>query len=205
MDAELIGRISGGLVILPAIPYAVRVWQRKTKPNITSWSLWTVVGFALLVTYWSSGARESIWPAVFGFTNPFIITVLAIWRHKEKKLPALTRLEKACCAFGLSSLCAWIFVHDDPSLAQYALYLAMAADACAAIPTFLHLLKHPDEDRPLPWLMFAFGYLLAAFAVTQPTFSNYALPTYMFIGSVVISIPLVVYRRRERHGWREWI
>src|SRR3954451_2598804 len=49
--------ISGGLVICSVIPYALRTYQGKIKPNVTSWGLWTLIGATLLLTYKSSGRR----------------------------------------------------------------------------------------------------------------------------------------------------
>ncbi len=88
MSAEMIGLISGLLVIISAIPYSIRTYQGKIHPNLTSWSLWMLIGLALLLTYKSSGAEANVWPAVFGFISPFFITILnlatARWMDKTK-------------------------------------------------------------------------------------------------------------------------
>ena len=75
MSAQTIGLLSGSLVIISIIPYAIRVHQGKIRPVLTSWSLWSLIGLALLLTYRSAGAEDNIWPAVFGFTNPTLITI----------------------------------------------------------------------------------------------------------------------------------
>ncbi len=82
MDTKLIGEISGGLVIISIIPYALRVYQKKIKTIPTTWFLWSVIGLALLLTYKSSGANESMWPAVFGFTNPLFYFYLNLQKSK---------------------------------------------------------------------------------------------------------------------------
>jgi len=202
LNAETIGQVSGLIVMVSVIPYAIRVFQRKIQPNLVSWSIWSLIGLALLLTYHSSGATSNIWPAVFGFFNPVFITVLALWRGTRRKPE---RWELVCGAIGVASLAWWGFVYDDASQAQFALYFAIVADACAAIPTIGFVWKNPHKDRPFTWGMFGVGYGLGIFAITDHTFANYALPVYMFLGASAIAGILVAYRVRNRLPAKEWI
>lgn len=203
MNTETIGLISGLLVIVSIIPYAIRTWQGKIHPNLTSWSLWALIGLALLLTYKSSGAGSNVWPAVFGFTNPFLITLLVLKKHG--RWTKMNRVEIVCLILGLISLGIWVVVHDRQELAQYALYLAIAADICAAIPTIVFVWTQPDGDRPFAWCFFAVGYGLVIFAITEHTFANYVLPLYMFFGSLSVALPLALYRWKKRLPLSEWI
>lgn len=204
MSAGTIGLISGILVAASAIPYSARVYQKKIHPNISSWSLWTVLGFALLLTYRSSGAEANVWPAIFGFVNPLVITTLIILR-KNGEWTRPSWVEIACIIFGLLSLGLWIVVRESRELAQYALYVAIVADSCAAIPTTILVWKQPDCDRPFAWASFAIAYGLAIFAITEHTVANYALPIYMFFGAGMIALPLALFRWRKRTPLSEWI
>ena len=200
---ETIGLISGILVVVSAIPYALRTWQGKICPNITSWGLWSVIGLALLLTYRSSGAESNIWPAVFGFINPVLITILAIVKRGEKT--RFNGLEWTCIVICFVSLGMWVLMHDNKLMVQYALYVAIIADSCAAIPTIIFVLKHPEQDRPFPWGMFAVAYILTLFAVPEHTVSNYILPIYMFLGSGIITLQLVRFRLKNRIPISQWI
>ena len=105
---------------------------------------------------------------------------------------------------GLSSLFLWVLVLDNEKLAQYALYIALIADATAAIPTIRFLNKNPEHDRPLMWVVYALGYGVSIFAIQNHTFSNYALPVYMTVGAVFIAYPLIRYRIRKGIEFKEW-
>jgi hypothetical protein len=199
---ETFGLISGLVVIISVIPYAIGTYRRTIKPNLASWSVWSVICLALLLTYRSSGAKANIWPAVFGFTNPTLIAILAIWRG-ERKWP--NALEIVCVIIGLISIGMWCLVYDNQKWSSYALYLGIIADAVAAIPTIAFVWKSPGEDRPAAWLIFAVGYCLAIPAISEHTFANYILPVYMTVGPIVIAIPLVTYRVRLRIPLKEWI
>lgn len=202
MDKELIGQISGLIVLLSAIPYAIRAWQQIVTPNIMTWGLWSFIGFSLLLTYTGSGAEANAWPAVFGFINPTIITFIAIYRRGE--IVRFTKVEVLCAVISITSLISWWWLRSNPDLVQYALYTAIAADICAAIPTLIFVFKYPEQERPFAWALFAIGYGLAIFAINEHTISNYALPLWMFFGPLVITTPLVVYRVKNRIPLKEW-
>lgn len=201
MEKETIGLLAGALVIISIIPYAVRTYQGKIKPNLTTWSLWTFIGLTLFLTYQSSGAKANIWPAVFGFANPFLIVFLVIRRERKWKKPDKT--EKICLTAGLISILMWFFMKEEASLAQYALYVAILADACASVPTIFFVWKHPEDDRPFTWTFFALGYGLSIFAISERTTANYALPIFMFFAPIAIAWPLIRYRIGK--PWREWL
>ena len=203
LSKETIGQISGILVMISAIPYIWRTWQRKITPNVTSWGLWSVIGLSLLLTYYSSGAESNIWPAVFGFINPTIITIIALIKKGEKT--KFSWLEWLCIAICSVSIVMWALMRNDKSLAQYALYMAIVADSCAAIPTIVFLFKHPERDRPFAWGLFAVAYILSLFAVPEHTIANDILPIYMFLGCGLITWQLVRFRLKERMSLSQWI
>lgn len=203
MSREIIGLVSGLLVVVSVVPYGIRTYQGKVQPNLTSWSLWTLIGFVLLLTYKSSGAEANVWPAVFGFTNPLLITILVLWRRGEWTKP--NRVEIACLVFSLLSFGLWLRVRENKEMAQYALYLAIVADLFAAIPTIVFVWTQPNGDRPFAWAFFAVGYGLAIFAITEQTFVNYILPLYMFFGALSIAFPLALYRWRQKALLSEWM
>lgn len=199
----MIGLLSGGLVLLSIIPYAIRTYDGKIRPVPTSWSLWSLIGLALLLTYRSAGANANVWPAVFGFTNPTIITIVSIWRHEKWKKPNLA--ERLCFLFGIVSLVMWLFLRQSRELSQYALWVAITADLCAAIPTIKFVWTEPDRDRPFAWVLFGIGYFLAVFATPENTFANWGLPLYMTAVSLSVALPLALHRFRQNVPLREWV
>lgn len=203
LDKETIGVISGTIVVVSVIPYLYRIYEGKICPNVTSWGLWSIIGLTLLLTYKSSGADANIWPALFGFTNPIAITLLAIIKKGEKA--KLDKLEWWCVAICLVSLGLWLLLRHDRSLSQYALYLAIVADAVAAIPTIRFVTKHPDQDRPFAWGMFGIAYGLALFAIPERTIAQIALPTYMVLGSGYITLQLIKFRVKSKIPLTEWV
>lgn len=203
LSAQVIGLVSGGLVVASIVPYAIRVYQGKIHPVPTSWLLWSFIGLALLLTYRSAGATENVWPAVFGFSNPTMIAIMAISKRERWKKPELH--EWFCLVLGVVTLIAWWFVRQSQALSQWALLLAIVADLFAWGPTALFFWRHPEEDRPAAWFIFAVGYFITIFAITEHTLSNYILPLYMAAGSFTSTLLLSVPRIKRGIPLKEWI
>jgi hypothetical protein len=115
------------------------------------------------------------------------------------------RVDIACLVFGLLSLAIWLITRQNKELSQYALYLAIIADIFASIPTILFVWEDPTRDRPFAWGVFAIGYGLAIFAITEHTFANYALPIYMFLGASSVTSILAFHRLKQKIPIREWV
>lgn len=204
MNPEFYGGLSAAIVAISAIPYGLRAWQRKTRPNVVSWGLWTGIGLAMLLTYHGAGANiESMAPVVFGFVNPLIIVAIA-WIRSRTREP-LNRLERAALVFGALSIVGWYVFQGNAEHMAYALLLAILADACAAVPTLVFVWRSPMEDRPGAWMMFSVAQLVMLLSITDWTWSSYVLPIYMFLGSAFIAIPMVRARVRNKTPLRDWI
>jgi hypothetical protein len=205
LHTEFFGHLSGFLVAICIIPYSIRVWQKKITPEPTSWLLWSAIGLVLLLTYKSSGAKDNIWPAVFGFTNPTLVFILIMARQKGRLEKITEKTDMYCLTIGIASLILWAFMRKNPQLVQFALYVAIIADLFAAIPTIISYWKNPNEDRPFAWGLFSIGYGLAIFAISEHTIANYALPLYMCAGSMSVTLILSVFRIKNHVPLRDWV
>ena len=203
MNPETIKLISAVVCIIGGIPYIIQTYRRNIDPQITSWALWSLIALAILVTYDSASDGASYWVAVVSFINPSIITVMLVMQGGMKR--KLNRLDYACIAFGIAAIACWFWMRDNRHLAQYALYLALLVDLCAAVPTIRFVWTDPKEDRPGAWLIFALGMGISLFAVTDYTPANMTYAVYMVLGSTSTALPLVLYRVRHRIPLKEWI
>ena len=203
MNKEIIGIVAGMIMLLTLIPYVWRLWHGKIQPNLASWFLWAVIALALLITYWGSGAKESIWMAVVGCINPFLVTILILVKYPGKI--RLNRLEQICLVIGIASLVLWFIFRNQKPLIQYALCVALLADACAAVPTAVCYWRDPSLDRPFAWGVFCLASALNIFAISEHTFANYAYPVWMTVGSCFITLPLVWYRIKKQIPLKEWV
>ena len=202
MEATLtIGKIAGIVVFLSIIPYAVRVYQKKIVANLVSWSVWSLVALALLANYDKSGAKDNLWTVIWGTVNPFIVTIVILWRGGIKKVG---KFDMWCLVFGITSIAIWYYF-SAIEMATFGLVMGISADAFAMVPTIRGAYLHPDDDRPMMWGVFSLGYMISMFSITDHTFSNYVLPLYMVIGAGIVFVILAKYRVKNKTPLREWV
>jgi len=201
--AEIIGKISGLMVLLGAIPYAWRVWQGKITPNIVTWLLFSLVELSMVLNYKNIGAEDNLWPAILAFVDSLFITIILLAKYRKKI--KLKLFDYFCFFAGFISLILWWYWLGNPIYAQYSLYAAMLADVFAGIATLNSDKNKPDEDRPYMWLMFAFAFGLDMFAIKDHNIANYSLPIYMSLGAIVVAIPLIIYRLKLKIPLKYWI
>ena len=75
----------------------------------------------------------------------------------------------------------------------------------AGLLSHVESLKNPKKDKPLPWMLFAFGYGISIFAITNHTFSNYSLPVFMLVVPALVWWPLLKYRIKNNIPIKYWI
>lgn len=199
---ERSGRWSFIIASASAVPYLYGVWREEFHPNVTSWVLWTLIGFVMLLSYKSTGAEENVWIGVVAFTNPLAITLLVLWKSPSWQKP--DKFEIAATIVCLVALAIWILKHRDERFARIALATNILADMCAAAPTLRLAWHTPLYEQPIPWAMYCIAMVVAFFAVKKRTWDQYALPVYGLVIGLLVTIPTVTYRLLHEVPINRW-
>lgn len=200
---EILAYAGAILIIISGFPYAIGVWRKEIIPNLTSWVLWSTIGFSVLLNYKSSGAEENVWVAVGAFLDPLFVTAVVVYKLRWKfEKPNLR--EQICIVVCVGSLLGWWFLRNNSQLIQASLYLGIIADMIASIPTVLSVWIRPNEDRPFAWILFSLGHLIGLFSVTNQTVANYSVPISGLTIGIMILCPIVTHRVRQRITLRQW-
>jgi hypothetical protein len=175
MDIHAAFGIAAGIVsILGYVPYILSTIRGKTKPNRASWWIWTAVGIVIAASYYSVGARDTLWlvlaSSVFG---PLIMAVLS-FRYGEG---GLTPFDRACLASSATGIFLWWFF-STPALA---LFMGITSDAIGYLPTMRKAWHNPLSEDKLTWLMFWAGGMLSLFAITTWSVEMAAYPLYFCV------------------------
>lgn len=201
MDKNLIiGYISLILVLFAGLLHARRVWTGIIKIHPISWSIWSLTGIALLLSYDTMNTKSEFYVTIGNAIFP-IVNLFISMRHKTKF--ELSRWDLAAGFLGILSIIIWYFVKHSIELSTYANYIAIFADMCAIIPTFMMVQKNPMIEKPLPWIIFSIGFVINVFIIEDKSFANYVLPIYMFIGANSIALLQVIYRLKNniKESW----
>lgn len=182
------GKVAGIISLAAFVPYIVAIFRRETKPNRATWLIWTVVGFMLAISYYSSGAKHTIWVPVSYLIGPFITALLSI-KYGEG---GWTRFDRYCLLGAGASLVLW-WMFNSPLVA---LLINIFIDLLGSLPTIKKAYHEPEKEDRLAWALFFIGNIVNLFAVGIWTFAIAVYPVYMFLGSSLIAA-LVFFRPRK--------
>lgn len=182
-----VGRVAGILSLAAFFPYIVATLRRKTRPNRATWFIWTVMGFILGASYYSSGANHTMWVPVSYIIGPFVTVILSL-KYGEG---GWTRFDRNCLlGAGMSAILWWMF--KSPLIA---LTINLFIDFLGALPTIRKAYHKPEGEDRTAWGLFIAGNTANLFAVERWSFSIAAYPIYMFLASGAIAA-LVFLRPR---------
>ncbi len=193
MDWHLIAAIFAGLLgIASVVPYLHDMLRGTTRPNVISWSLWFVIQATFVAAQWSSGASYSIVLPLAGLLAVSLVVILGLFGYGYKKYGFIdiVCLVVVLCAIGL-----WK-ITNDPGVA---LWLAIAADFIAAIPTLIKSYKDPASETFLAYLIGILASVATILSTTLYDFPNLAWPVYIILAnSLILGLILLGRKGRKR-------
>lgn len=183
------GKVAGIISLAAFVPYLLAILRGETKPNRATWWIWTVVSFMLLASYYSSGAKNTIWiPIVYAISS--LTTAILSIKYGEG---GWTRFDRYCLlGAGVSVVLWWMF--SSPLIA---LLINLFIDFMGALPTIRKSYYEPESEDRTAWALFFTGNIINLFAVENWTFAIAVYPIYMFLGSGLIAT-LIFIRRNNK-------
>lgn len=184
----LLGWIAGLLSFSAFIAYYITIVNGKTIPNKATWLILTVVGVLVSTSYYSVGAKETIWVSVSYVIGPLIAFLLSI-KYGESNW---TILDKICLSTSVASLFIWWFSESAITV----LLINILIDFLGIIPTIRKSYVRPETENYMPWLITTVASFLNILAIQDWLFSIYIYPIYMVIFNTIITIPLFIFKFR---------
>ena len=186
-DAGVVAGLLAAIVAAVAfVLYLRATFRGETKPNRATWWILTVVGFMLTASYYSLGARHTMWLALTYALCP-LITALVSLKYGEG---GWTQFDRACLGVAGLSAVLWWLCHSP----LVALLINLFIDFVGLLPTMRKsFLNSKSEDRAAWTLGFA-ASAINLFAVEEWKFAIAVYPIYMVAGNGLIVA--LLYRRR---------
>lgn len=157
---------------ISALPYISGLIRGKVRPKIASWFAWFVL--ALLLTGAAFFEGQMISAILSGVTALTTGTVLILgFKNGNRKLDSLDVVSLAGAFLGIA---IWLLL-DNPVLA---IFVAIAVDIVAFVPTLVHGWTAPQEESALSFGLGALGASLDLIAatLTGAAVSGLAYPFY---------------------------
>ena len=173
------GIIAGIISMIAYLPYFYSIIKGKTKPSRSSWWIWSLVGFIILVSYYDLGARNTIWIPIVFFICPLAIAFLSIKYGANK---GLKKLDLVSIILSIISLTLWGFFR----LPILTLTVNIFIDFLGFLPTFQKSYQKPTEENRMTWILFFLGSILNLIALEEFSISIALYPIYMFFMDLVM-------------------
>jgi hypothetical protein len=132
------------LVVLSAYPYLLDVVRRRTRPQLLSWVIWTLLGAIATVAAYVEGQYASATLTAAATLETGAVAAVG-WRSGNR---VLELLDGVCLAGVVLGLLLWAR-YDSPFVGLSA---AVTIDILAAIPTVRHAWCKPREETRLAYL-----------------------------------------------------
>lgn len=185
---EVLGYISGGLVVFSSIPYIRDILLKKTTPQRTTWFVWSVLLAIAFFAQLSEGGTWSLALTAADFTTVIIIFILSL----KKGVGGTTNLDIFSLIGAGTSLIFWYITND----ALYALILIIIIDFFGGLPTLVKAYRSPYSETTSAYMICALGALFGVFAVGELNFSLIIFPAWICLFNFSIGLMTIIGKRR---------
>ncbi|MDO8499774.1 MAG: hypothetical protein Q7S66_03890 [bacterium] len=176
---EILGVVAGIVSFLGYFPYILSIYKGQTKPSRSSWWIWSFVGMVILFSYYSAGARNTIWIPIVFVVCPLLVAILSIRYGQGERL---IFLDKICLVLSFASLLVW-YLSKTPAVA---LFVNIVIDFFGFLPTIKKSIALPEYENKTTWVLFFIGSLFNLVAIDQFSINIVSYPLYMLIMDIIM-------------------
>ena len=187
----IFGTVAGIISFGAYIIYIISILKGETRPSRATWWILTIVGGVTGISYYFSGAVDSIWVPVADVFGIFIVAILSI-KYGEG---GLNTFDVSCFIVSMFGLLLW-YIFKNPVIA---LILNLSMDFVGMLPTIKKSYLEPTGESKFSWLLTFMGNVLNFGAVGSPTFGVLIYPIYMSITSGAVAALLYLPKIRFKN------
>ncbi len=176
-----IGIAAAILSLTAIVPYIIDILRGNTKPERMSRVIWIIVGLLLISSYYSVGARETLWIIIAYTIYPAIILGFSV----KYGVGGFTKLDIICLFGALFGVAAWYISRN----AAAAFYIIIIIDVIGFAPTIKKTYFQPKTENTLAWQIGFVAALLNMFAIQTWSVNIFVYPMVtLFIMSVMTGL-----------------
>ena len=183
MTIQALSGIAAG--VLEFATCAIYVWsilKGETKPDRVTWWILALVSGMITVSYYASGARETIWLPLAYAISFLIISILSL---KYGEGPAsLHTLDRVSLIGTVASAGVWWVVRSPVP----ALFMNICTEFIGLVPTINKSYRRPWTESRASWVMATIASLLNVFAIGEWTVIIATYPVYVFVTNALIAL-----------------
>lgn len=183
--------IIAGILSLLAYPfYIFFALKRGMHPNRATWFIWTLVGILLAGSYYSSGARGTMWLPLAYIVGPLATAIVSLKFGEGGWTP----FDRKCLLGAFVSGALWLTTGEP----LVALLSNLVLDFFGALPTIRKSLLDPRSESRTAWTLWEIGNIANFLAIDKWEFAIVVYPAYMVLMNGAIAV--LVWRRNSTGG-----
>ncbi len=176
------GAAAGIIVVVAVIPYLRDIVRGEARPNVVSWSLWTVVVTITALAQVSAGASWSFLILLGSLLACLAVLSLCFLGYGYRKFETADAI---CFLLACLALLFW-WMTANPVVA---IFFAIAADAIAYVPTYVKVYREPESESYFYWSALVAADVLGFISVFGGTPANTLFPlSYGLLNSAVLIV-----------------
>ena len=186
MNHTTFGYVSGVLEGIGALPYLYSILNGQTKPSRATWLIWSMVGIILFITYYLSGARETLWQP--GIAVLFNLTFATL--SLKYGVGGTTKLDILCFIGVAIALFFWA-ITSSPVVGMTIIVIIATI---GSIPTILKVYKDSQSENKSTWLFWVLANIANLLAIKS---WSYEIIFYPIESTLVISFIYFLLIRKK--------
>lgn len=171
MTAETFAILSGVAMLLAGPPYLISILKKETKPERTSWFIWSVLGLIALESQIGLHARWSLVYAGINAAGNLAVFLLSL----HYGVGGWKKLDVLSFVIAMIGAAVSVVVRDP----LYALIGVLFANFAATVPTLYKVYLEPSSESSVAWFLIGTSALFGAFSVGSLSVKLLLLPVYM--------------------------
>lgn len=183
---EALAFIAAAIAVLAVVPYMVDIVRNKTKPNIVSWTTWTLLTAIATAAAFAADEPRAALLTLGASISTFIVVILGL----KYGIAKFSLFDGACQAGAIVGLVLW-FIFDSQAIALIA---ALTVDFIAALPTFRHSWLEPAEETWQTFIIGSFAAALTVLSLENLTLEGLLFPIYLALANGAIAFTVIVRR-----------
>ncbi|MFZ2025122.1 MAG: hypothetical protein WAV51_02495 [Microgenomates group bacterium] len=185
---QLFGYLSGIFVLLGTFPYLRDIFRKTTKPQRSTWFIYSVLGGISFFSQFAKGATFSLWLTGIDTLSVILIFFLSLWFG----VGGFSKKDYHTLLAAAAGLIAWYLTQE----AAIALYLVIGIDALGTYLTVEKAYQDPGSETSSAWLLIAIGGIFSMFSVGKFDIVLLSYPFYIFLANATVVLAIALGKRK---------
>lgn len=187
---QIFGLISAFLATVSMLPYFIDIVRNKTKPQRTTWFIYSVLCTISFFSQLAKGAEYSLW---FSGVNTVAVIVTFILSIRYG-MGGMKRKDYITLCFAVFGLILWYLTKE----AAYALFIVILIDLAGTYLTIEKTRKHPETETASMWAISSVSAFFGMLAVGSFNIVLLSYPFYIFAADLTVAGITLLSRNRKR-------